>query len=318
MEIGGCRRGVLARAVSIWLVLVAAAHAEPRSDAALVWQAPADCPDAREVRVRIERRLGMPIERAVHGIEVAIEPEAGDLGGAARRFVARIDLRGLTVANEVRVLTSARCDELTDAVAVVIARLAAERRQPPAEDRAVRLAVQPPVTVAPREWGGGVRTLGLSGVGAQPRVGLGGELAGYVRHESVVAEVALARWLPSSRFLHPGAPGRVDIRLDVTALRLGWGPEALPLRGWIAGELGSVEAQGVGLNDDHVGAARWVGVGAGVGVAWPMAPLVRLVGVVEAVVPVQRPRFMLVDGTEVYRPEPATARCGLGLEVGWR
>lgn len=138
MELGGCRRGVLARAFSIWLVLAATAHAEPRTDAALVWQAPATCPDAGEVRARIERRLGMPIDRAVHGIEVAIEPEAGDgSGGTARRFVARIDLRGVTVANEVRVLTSGRCDELTDAVAVVIARLAAELRQPPAEDRGV-------------------------------------------------------------------------------------------------------------------------------------------------------------------------------------
>jgi hypothetical protein len=49
-----------------------------------------------------------------------------------------------------------------------------------------------------------------------------------------------------------------------------------------------------------------------------MAPLVRMVGVVEVVVPFQRPRFVLRDGTELYRPDPATARSGLGLEVGWR
>lgn len=310
---------MLVRALSIWLALIATAYAEPRTDAGLVWQAPATCPDAGEVRARIERRLGMPIDLAVHGIEVEIAPNDGpDGGGNLHGFVARIDLRGVTVANEIRVLTSARCDELTDAVAVVIARLAAEIRRPPPEDPSVRIAVHAPEPVAPRVWGGGVRTLGMSGIGAQPSVGLGGELAAYARYHAVFAELARDWWLPRSRTLHLGAPGRVDIRLDTTALRLGWGPEALPLRGWIAGELGSIEGKGIALDDEHVGTALWAGAGAGVAVAWPMAPRVRLVGVVEVVVPFQRPRFVLHDGTELYRPDLATARCGLGLEVGWR
>jgi hypothetical protein len=294
-----------------WLALVATADAEPRTDAGLVWQAPSTCPDADEVRARIERRLGMPIDRAVHDIEVEIAPEGG-------RFVARIDLRGVTVANEVRVLSSARCDELTDAVAVVIARVAVENRQPPDEDRSVRIAVHASEPVPPRVWGGGVRTLGISGVGAQPRVGVGGEIAAYARHQALFAELAQQWWLPSSRTLHAGAPGRVDIRLRATALRLGWGSESLPLRGWVAGELGSIEGKGVALNNDHVGTAMWAGAGAGVGVAWPMAPRVRLVGVIEVAVPFQRPRFVLQGGAELYRPDPATARCGLGLEVGWQ
>jgi hypothetical protein len=327
----------------IWLALVATASAEPRTDAALVWQAPAACPDAAEVRARIERRLGVPIDRAVHGITVDIAPDATSGGaGRASRFVARIDLRGVPGANEVRVLTSARCDELTDAVAVVIARIAADSRASAAgergagdrgagdhgagdrgagdrgaEARGVRGAAGL-AAAAPRVWGGGIQTLGVSGIGAQPRVGLGGSLSAYVRHGSAFAELAEARWLPSTRFLHPGAPGRVDIRLAATGLRVGWGPEAVPLRVWIAGELGSVEGEGVALVDGHVGAEMWAGAGAGVGVAWPMARLVRLVGVVEAVVPFQRPRLTLQDGTEVYRTELATARCGLGLEVGWR
>ena len=99
---------------------------------------------------------------------------------------------------------------------------------------------------------------------------------------------------------------------------MGWGPEALPLRVWIAGELGSIEGKGIALDNDHVGTALWVGAGAGVGVAWPMAPRVRLVGVAEVVVPFRRSEFVLQDGTELYRPDLATARCGLGLEVGWR
>jgi hypothetical protein len=308
------------RVVCIWLALVATASAEPRTDAGLVWQAPAACPDAGEVRARIERRLGMPIERAVHGITVDIAPSAD---GLAHGFVARIDLRGITVANEVRVLTSTRCDELTDAVAVIIARLAAESRQAPGEtgepgvDRAQIVAYAPP-PAPPRAWGGGVRALGISGIGALPRVGVGGELAGYARVHSLFAEVAGARWLPSRRVLQEGAPGGVDVRMEVLSVRFGWGPGDLPLRAWVAGELGSVQGMGIALDDAQVGSAMWTGAGAGFAVAWPMTPHTRLVGLIETVVPLQRARFVLQDGAEVYRPGVATVRCGLGLEVGWR
>ncbi len=307
----------MVRVVCIWLALVATASAEPRTDAGLVWQAPAVCPDAGEVRARIERRLGMPIERAVHGIVVDIAPSDD---GLAHGFVARIDLRGITVANEVRVLTSTRCDELTDAVAVIIARLAAENRRPPGEPRVerARVVADTPPPVPPRAWGGGVRALGISGIGALPRVGVGGELAAYARVRSLFAELAGARWLPSRRVLQAGTPGGVDVRMEVMSVRLGWGPGDLPLRAWVAGELGSVQGKGIALDDAQVGSAMWTGAGAGFAVAWPMTPHTRLIGIIEAVMPLQRARFVLQDGAEVYRPAVATVRCGLGLEVGWR
>jgi hypothetical protein len=306
---------VVAAVVVVAIVgLGATARAEPRTDAGLVWQAPVACPDAGEVRARIERRLGMPIDRMVHGIEVEIAPDHGD----GRGFVARVDLRGITVANEVRVLTSARCDELTDAVAVVIVRLAMEIHAPVVEAVRPRLAVQVPPTRATHAWGGGLRLVGVSGIGALPGVGLGGELAVYGRHRAVFLELAESQWRQSPQVLQPGAPGRVDVSLRTTALRFGWGPEDVPLRVWLGGELGSITGEGVALNEVHVGAATWVSAGAGIGVAWPMTPHAHVVGLVELAVPFQRARFVLQDGTEVFRPDVATARCGLGLELGWR
>jgi hypothetical protein len=317
---GACRGGVVKLAL-IWLALVATAHAEPRTDAGLVWQAPVSCPDVAEVRARIERRLGMPIERAVHGIEVDIAPDLAPQGdGKDHGFVARVDLRGVTVANEIRVLTSARCDELTDAVAVIIARLAAERRQAPSEQRGdrSRIVVSAPPPVAPRVWGGGVRGLGVSSIGALPKVSVGAELAVNARRHALFAELAGARWLPSRSLLQEGAPGAVDISLSMLTVRFGWGPEVLPLRAWITGELGRLSGKGIALDDAQVGSATWGGAGAGFAVAWPMTPHTRLVGLIEAVVALQRARFVLQDGAEVYRPSPATVRCGLGLAVGWR
>jgi len=300
---------------------VPAARAEPSSDAALIWQAPDSCPDAGEVRARIERRLGAPVERVVRGVavDVAIQRD-----GREARYVARIDLRGLRgktgrpVDAEVRELTSARCDELTDAVAVVIARIAAEAGPVAGELRAERAATRPVVPAAPPPWGAGLRMLGLSGIGAMPGVSVGGEMSGYVRARWLVAELVGMSWLRSASVVHLGAPARIDVSLALAALRLGWGPEHLPLRAWLGGELGALRGAGVALEDPRVETGRWIAVGTGFAVAWPIFTHARLVGAIELSVPLSRPRFMLQDGSEVYRPGPAAVRSGLGVEVGWR
>jgi hypothetical protein len=310
----GVGRRVRARALIGWLALTALtvpAVAEPRTDTGLVWQAPASCPDAAEVRARIERRLGRPPDAAVQGIEVEIAPDAGG-------FVAHIDLRGVTVENEIRVLTSARCDALTDAVAVVIARIAAERRPPEsAPQPQARIELRAPAVAAPRTWGGGLRAMGVSGIGALPGIGVGGELAGYAWRRAMFVELSATRWMRSSGFLADGAPGRVDVRLDVATLRVGWRSQRLPLRGWLGGELGQVLGQGVALDDAQIGHGRWIAIDGGFGVAWAITEHARLVGTIELGIPLASAQFLLQDGGLVYSPERVTARSGIGLEVGW-
>jgi len=300
----------VARALVILVALAATARAEPPTDAALVWQAPNSCPEVTEIRARIERRLGRPMEQAVHGIAVEIALED-------RRFVARIDLRAVTVENEVRVLTSARCDELADAVAVVIARIAAEHGGPEEVRAAPRIALAVAPPEARSRWGGGLRLEGVSGIGALPRIGLGGELAAYVQRDTAYVELSATRWMPSARFLHAGAPGRVDVRIDAAMLRVGYRSRRLPLRGWLSGEVGSVRGEGVALDDMQAGDGRWIALGGGFGVAWSMTRRARLVGVLETLVPLERARFLLSDGGLVFRPDAITVRTGLGIEVGW-
>lgn len=291
------------------------------ADPGFAWEAPAGCPDAADVERRVARRLGGPLDVAVHGLEIAV---VRDRAG----FAATIDARSMTVANDVRTLRSARCDALADAVAVILARLASEARavvspvSPPAgsagyavpRDRTLALVAAAAPPPRPRTWGGGGRALGVSGVGALPRVNLGAELAGYVRHEARFAELALARWVPEGP-AHAGAPMR-PVTLDVATVRVGWRPEAVPLRAWLAGEVGAFGG-GVTMAGVRAETARWTAVGAGFGVAWPMAPMARLVGTVELAVPVTEIAVALPSGTELYRPSPAAARCAFGLEVGW-
>ena len=314
-----CRCPVASRAFVLWIaaVVLGAAVGPARADHGFVWEAPAPCPDAGDVRDRIERRLGMPIDGSVHGIEVEIGREGGG-------FVARIDTRGVTLGNQVRTLTSARCDELADAVAVVVARLATEARVRQVEIARRSAAIPRAAAVraaARREvgpWGGGVRALAVSGVGTIPGVGLGGELAVYARRRSYFAEVAAARWAPSAMYLTAGAPGAVDVGLITGALRAGWSPPDMYIRAWLGVEVGPMTGAGVALGDPQIGAGRWTAAGGGFGVTWPMFERVRLVGTVEFMAPLERVRFVLRDGGEIYRPSVAAARCALGLEVGWR
>jgi len=200
----------------------------------------------------------------------------------------------------------------------VIARIAAEI-DPAGELRAgpggARAAAGP---AAPRFWATGVRTLGLSSIGALPGVSVGGELSGYVRAGWLIGELAAIGWLDSASYLQIGGPARIDVGLRLAALRIGWGPGDLPLRAWLAGELGSLHGEGFALEDARAGTGRWIAVGTGFAVAWPMFTHARLVGVIELAAPVVRARFVLQDGSEIYRTGPVTVRSGLGVEIGWR
>ena len=295
------------------MIAEASASAQPSE---LAWQAPASCPDAASVRARIEQRLGRSLDDYQVGISVDVAPAGG-------RYIAHVDLRATTLANDVRTLTSTRCDDLANAVAVIVARVANEiARHPPRvalRDEATSLAIEAPAALAaPRSWSIGVRLSAISGVGILPDVGLGGELAGYVRRHAALAEVATTRWRHSTQHLTGGGPAHVDVGLDVVALRGGWRPEDLPIRAWAAAEVGRMDGSGVGLANAQVGSGRWFAGGAGFGVAWPMAPWVRLVGMTEVVLAFERVRFRLDDGAVVYYPAPMSARASVGLEVGWQ
>ncbi len=298
-------------------VALAASGAEARAERGFVWAAPEPCPDAADMRARIERRLGMPVDGSVHGIEV-------EIGREGSGFIARIDTRGVTLGNQIRTLTSARCDELADAVAVVVARLATEARVRQDEiarrsaASSVTAAAAPPARRTPGPWGGGVRAIAVSGVGVLPGVGVAGELALYARRRSQFAEIAGTRWARSAKYLADGAPGAVDVSLFSVALRAGWSPPAMYIRAWGVVEVGPMTGEGIALNDSRIGAGRWTAAGAGLGVVWPMFDRARIVGSVEFLAAFEQVRFVLTDGEEIYRPSVGVARCALGLEFGWR
>ena len=318
------------------LAAAAACLGAPGAAAAdeLRWQAPAGCPGLDDVRARIAHRLDDARAQPARRVDPALDDRLRGLAVTVARepggFVAQIT----DGAHEARTLRGARCDELADAVAVVVARLARERGAPiapiapiaprsasaaPAASIGVRAAaVDAPMFRPPgARWGGGVRATALSGVGVVPRVGAGGELAVFARRRGVFGELGYARWATSSVYLRHGAPGRVDVELDTVVVRAGVSPHE-PVRAWVGAEVGTLAGTGVAFHEPRLGAARWTAAGAGISVAWPMLRHARLVGAFELMVPLGQTSVMLADRAAVHAASASTARCQLGIELGWR
>lgn len=298
--------------------------------AAVTWRAPASCPDAAGLRERIERRLERSLEDVVVGVEIDVTRTAG-------RYLATIDLRAVTVTNDVRTLTSKRCGELTDAVAVIVARVASEAIERRAALPSAPVPVQgaaldnedplevasvvpalPPGSPPVRRWTLGARLSGMSGIGVIPRVGLGAELAVTLRHDRRMLELAGAKWMASAAQFNAGPRSKVDVDLDVVVARYGWRPYELPLRIWMGVEVGTMRGVDLRQPDTELDSGRWLAAGGGFSVAWQMTPWARLVGTTETMFAFERVRFAFADGIVAYAPSPMSVRTTCGLEVGWQ
>jgi hypothetical protein len=313
----------IAVALITWLGIVTPASAqsvamiEPRE--ALAWRAPAGCPDAANVRARVEQRL----ERSLDDVAVQIEVDVAHRGGG---YTARVDLGAMTVANEVRTLKSKHCSELADAVAVIVSRVASDAiaRERVAvrevrDDEPAALVIETVTAPAkPRTWSLGARVSAVSGIGVIPKVGVAGEMAITLRRKNALAEVSGTRWFASKAQFHDGAPAKVDVDLDVASARVGWRPVDLPLRAWATVEVGRMYGNNIRLPSEPVESGRWIAAGGGFGIAWQMNDWVRLLGTTETMLAIDRVRFTLGDGIAVYAPSPMSFRATAGLEVGWQ
>jgi hypothetical protein len=286
-----------ARAALILAMATATADAQP----GLAWQAPASCPDLADVRARIERRLGDG--HAIGG--VVVDVSAGDRG-----YVASVVSDG-----EHRTIASASCDELADAVAVIVAR-GARAMPSPAVVVAAPPAPAPVTTPTTHDWDGGARLLALSGIGVLPHVGIGGELGAFVRYRSATAELGYARWATGVTSVQNQMVQEVDIGLSLVTARIGWRPEPLPLKVYVGGELGSMRGIGVAPDRTRGGSARWRALTAGVGVGAKISHWIRLVGTIDLVTCLDEIRFQLSSGETIFEAGRVSVRASFGIEVG--
>jgi hypothetical protein len=287
---------------SCWLVLIASSTATAAPHVG--WQAPVGCPDSKVLLAAIAHRLDVPLDRVELAADVTIETTADG-------FVAHVH----GDATETRELASASCSELTDAVAVIVARAATERvavvePREPSEPSIAVVATAPSVSM----WNLGARVSGLAGIGNLPNLGVAGEVAVIGIHGPLALELAGSHWLSGST--HVAADASVNIGVDAFALRVGWRGEHL--RGWLDGEIGRVHAEGVGLVDAMRGSERWTAIGGGVGYALPLAPHILAVAAGEVEVATNGVSITLSDGNTIYETPVIAIRGRLGLEVTWR
>ena len=271
------------------------------------------------MRAKIERRLeGRSL--ADLAIEVTVTRTSG-------RLTATI----ASDTNE-RTLTAAKCSELADAVALIVAQLAQAQRRVevtvPIEITALvppvarpELALQLPVAEQRPQrtsWTAGFRALALSGIGMTPEVGVGADVSAFVQRDTRFLEIGYAKWVPRPMQILASESGTVQFDLQLVAVRGGWASTKMPLRGWIGLEVGQMHGEGPALRAPDSGVGRWVAISSGFGVGWPISPRTRLVGTFEVAVPIERAEFQFMDGSEVREPAPISARSALGVEVAWR
>lgn len=194
------------------LILTASAG---RAD--VTWRAPAGCPTAADVRTRIEQRLGAPLE--IGAVEVTVRRLDG-------RYVARLDMRGITVANEIRTLSSTRCEALADAVAVVIARLAGA--SPVTEPGGGRAGSAPPRRGSPRATVNGARYASRALPAPVPRSAADAARRGAPPATAAATPRDSRRALPAPVPRAAGDAARRGLPLATAATRRAGGPDSAP------------------------------------------------------------------------------------------
>lgn len=269
------------RRVAYGLLLTSGvAHAD-----ALVWSAPAGCPDEAAFVAAVRSRLETPSTPLAGTVTI----EVRDGGFAAT----------LTLGGEPRELVATRCDELVAAAAVIFASAVPEPPPPPVVRR--ELVVPPPPQDHPR-WHAAVGVAVLGGQSAAPDFDLGGELAVRAAYRSYEVSLSAARWLEADR-------DGIEIRPTAFALRVG--RDLANVRLWAAGELDRVTGTRA-----MAGAANAYLLGAGAGYAYPLATHVTALGTIELGAALHRVRFAAGDEI-LYETPRVTARAGIGVEISW-
>jgi hypothetical protein len=282
-------------------VIAIAAGLLPSSPAAadddvLRWTGPPGCDDPALVRARVDSRLGRPLD-ARDGIDAAVEVTAID-GGLRAVLV----LRTASAAGE-RELIAATCADAAEAVAIVVALAVADAPLAPIAARAA--------------WSGGVRAQARALLGPLPDPAVGVEVTAWLAWRQAAVEVSGAAW-PARRASAAAAGGAgVDVGLRAAAARLCWRLAGAAIHGCAIGQLGQLQAAGVGVTDARAGTGRWSALGAGGSGHLRLSRRVLLVASAEAGRALDRPRFRLADGTVLFRPAAWTAQLGAGIAVAW-
>ena len=311
------RRGreTAGRAIAGFLVLFGGATTSGGASAADVrLRAVGDCAQRTDIVEQVDGLLGRPVG-AVDGFDFDVD--------IAERPDRRWRLRLVTIdrasgAKRSREIDGAGCVQLADAAAVAIAMSiqsnAAQAPAPPAPPvppEASELAARPtPSELRRLQLSMGIGALGDVGALPHPGFGLGlGASLGW-RHLLLLGEGGLFASSEARLPDNSGGSFRLIVGAVLACFTQPLGQSGI--LGCAGGEVGIVQADGVGINRPRLRNTAWEAGRLEVGFTRRLNTTVSLFVRGGAAVPWSRPTF-LVNGTElVHRPAAVTGRVMLG------
>jgi hypothetical protein len=347
---GRARFGLLGVALGLFARSTPAAEVE--------WRGPNVCPDAAELRFRVERSIGMPLShaaplrfevtaaRSAQGFTALVATDPGAGGGARERTLAAPDCSRLAdlVAVTLALALGADAGAAADAGAgLTSAELAAtpmpESGAHPSTAAQMAAQVVAPAAVAgadavPRapdeaassRWRPGLSVWLVGDSGSLPEPGVGAAL-GAEFGNSMLELRALGTWFMQQHQelggLAEPRPG-ADLGLVLGALSgcaALWGSFVADGAAYACGgwELGRLSGTGTDVLRPREGAALWSAPRLDVGARWALgSDGFELGALLTLAVPLVRKDFVLGELGPLHRPPAAVARAGIGINWSWR
>lgn len=327
-------RGVLSfveRVLSFVIALGVLAWPNAAQAAQLEWKAPEGCVAPQVIIEQVEKLVGQRLS-TIAGIDFAIEISAvaNEPSAPGRASSYALVLRTSLSGGEPREreIVGASCDEVTDAATVAMALTLSERdrTQPPPSQVAMlpELEGEPSSSIdddeAPQVEPARMRSAVSVGLffekGALPEIGFGVEIGAALEYAALRGGLSFATFASQEARL-PGDDSGGAFSLMFGALSVCAHPtiNAWHLLGCAGFELGSLSAEGKGIEHGRSGSALWTAPRAEIGVGYALAPTLRFWLRGGGAFALARPEFLIEDLGEVHQPDNLSARGLIAFEL---
>ena len=288
-----------------------------QSGAALTldWQAPAGCPQAEIVTARATQLLGADaVNEAIEVGARVTQPTADHAGWSVS---LRLSQAGV---DSQRVLSAASCDELADAVALVISMAIREPEivpSPPHPDRPpipISSAEEDPPAV--RAWARLVMDLG-----SFDAANLGAAIGATVRTGAWFGQLEASYWPPVSISAPASADKGAALSLVAGAARLCVLPEldatGVRIGPCAALEIGRLAGEGRNISNPRASSSLWIATLWGGQLLWELDAAVMLRLDLALLLNLAPAEVTVAPYGIIHEPSSIAFRGGLGVEIGF-